>query len=61
MQKLYKRDNTGGTRVWFAEINRHSYRLHSGQLEGKITVSEWTECEGKNIGRSNETTHSWIV
>lgn len=56
MKKLYKRDNNGGTRIWHAEINGRSYRLHSGALGGKVVTSAWTTCDGKNIGRANETT-----
>lgn len=55
-ERLYKRDNTGKVRVWSAEIDGERYRLHSGQLDGKIITSNWTTCEGKNIGRSNATT-----
>lgn len=57
-KKLYKRDNTGNIRVWWAEINEGSYRLHSGQLEGKLITSDWTSCVGKNVGRSNATTNN---
>lgn len=55
-EKLYKRDNTGSIRVWWAEVNQGRYRLHSGQLDGKIITSDWTICEAKNAGRSNGTT-----
>lgn len=55
-EKLYKRDNTGATRIWWAEVNQERYRLHSGQLDGKIVTSDWTVCEAKNVGRSNATT-----
>lgn len=56
MEKLYKRDNTGSTRIWWAEIDGSRYNLHSGQLGGAITTSAWTLCVGKNAGRSNSTT-----
>lgn len=55
-EKLYKRDNTGKTRVWYAEIKGHKYRLHSGQLDGAIVTSEWTTCHTKNPHKINETT-----
>lgn len=56
LQPLYKRDNTGGTRIWYAEIDGGSYRLCSGKLGGSSPVqSSWTLCEVKNLGRSNET------
>jgi len=56
MDKLYKRTSTGATQVWWMEQSGGQYRTHSGQLDGAITTSAWTVCEGKNIGRSNETT-----
>jgi DNA ligase-1 len=31
------------------------YRTHSGKKDGKIVISGWTDVEGKNIGKSNET------
>lgn len=52
--KLYKRDETGSIRVWWAEVKDGSYRYHSGQLNGKITTSLWTLCDYKNIGKKNE-------
>lgn len=56
MQKLYKKTSTGATQVWFQEISGNKYRTHSGKLDGKMVVSEWTVCEGKNQGRGNATT-----
>lgn len=56
MEKLYKRDNTKGTRVWWAEITGNSYRLYSGRLDGKTMASAPTVCYGKNQGKSNATT-----
>lgn len=56
LPKLYSRTSTGATQTWEIEIDSHKYRTISGQKDGKKTVSEWTECEGKSIGRSNETT-----
>lgn len=53
---LYKRTSTGAIQVWWLEQNGSKYRSHSGQKDGKIVTSEWTECKGKNIGRANETT-----
>jgi DNA ligase-1 len=55
-EKLYKRTATGATQVWWMETGGARYRTHSGQLNGKITTTEWTVTKGKNIGRSNETT-----
>lgn len=55
-RKLYHLDSTGKTRVWWMESEGNRYRTHSGILNGAIVTSEWTVAEGKNIGRSNETT-----
>jgi len=38
------------------EIEGNKYRTISGLLDGKKVTSAWTKVEGKNIGRSNETT-----
>ena len=56
--KLYKRTSTGAVQQWQIEVdhNEGAYRTISGQVGGKLVTSEWTVCEGKNIGRSNETT-----
>lgn len=58
---LYKRDNMGRIRTWRVEVGndeqgRPSYRTVSGLVDGTQTESEWRFTEGKNIGRSNETT-----
>lgn len=53
---LYKRDSKGATREWRIEVDGDKYRVVSGQHNGKKTTSKWTVCEGKNIGKSNETT-----
>lgn len=56
LYKLFKRTTTGATQVWWMEVVGGRYRTHSGQVDGKIVVSAWTQCEGKNLGRANETT-----
>jgi len=56
LPKLYSRTSTGAVQTWEIEIERNKYRTISGQKDGKKTISEWTECEGKSVGRSNETT-----
>lgn len=53
--KLYKRTSTGATQTWWLELEGDRYRTHSGQLEGAITTSAWTQAKPKNVGRSNET------
>lgn len=53
--KLYKKDSTGKIRVWWMEIIENRYRTCSGTEGGAVVESEWTEAEGKNVGRANET------
>jgi len=53
---LYKETSTGAIQKWWMEQDGAKYRSHSGQIEGKITTSEWTIAQPKNVGRSNATT-----
>ena len=53
---LYKRTNTGAIQTWTIEVSGDSYFTTSGQLNGVDTTSKPTACEGKNIGKKNETT-----
>ncbi len=53
---LYKKTATGAVQIWYMELGGGRYRTLSGQLDGKLTTSDWTTCEPKNVGRSNETT-----
>lgn len=53
---LYKRDTKGKIRVWRMELDGNRYRTIAGLEDGQHVTSEWTVVEGKNIGRSNETT-----
>lgn len=58
LNKIYKRTSTGAVQIWYGELDRENgrYRTVSGQETGKHTTSEWTQCEAKNVGRSNATT-----
>ncbi len=56
LHTLYKRAVNGKINEWTIEIDGHCYRTISGYTDGQKTTTEWTCCEGKNIGRSNETT-----
>ncbi len=53
---LYKLDENKNIRMWWTEIEGNKYRSHSGVIDGKITISEWKYAEGKNTGKTNETT-----
>ena len=52
---IYKRTQTGATQQWEIVIEDDSFYTIEGQVDGKLTTSKPTITEGKNIGRSNET------
>jgi len=52
---LYARGNNGKVLEWQIETDGNKFRMITGQQDGKKVESEWTICEGKNVGRSNET------
>jgi len=56
MQTLVKRRSDGGIQEWTIEVEGNAFRVTSGKRAGKKVVNEWTFCEGKNKGKSNETT-----
>jgi DNA ligase-1 len=53
---LYKRSVTGKISLWMIEILGNKYRTTSGYTDGLKFTGDWTECFGKNKGKSNETT-----
>jgi DNA ligase-1 len=53
---IYKRAVNGKINQWTVEVENNQYRTISGYHDGVQTTSEWTVCEGKNIGKKNETT-----
>jgi len=53
---LYSRDSNGGTRIWYVEQEESAYRQSYGLLDGKLVQTGWVYCDGKNVGRTNETT-----
>lgn len=55
LAKLFKRRSDGGVQEWSIEVKDECFRVTSGIKDGSLVTSEWTVCEGKNIGRSNET------
>lgn len=59
---LYKKTSTGAIQTWKIETFEESQQVTSyiiqtthGQLEGKLQITQDLITEGKNIGRSNET------
>lgn len=58
--KLYKMDSKGKIRVWQVfvgeEDGRNFYSVFHGEEDGKMQSTKVLVDEGKNIGRSNETT-----
>ena len=53
---LYKLTSTGAIQTWSIGVAKNVIVTEHGQKGGKITHNEETIKEGKNIGRSNETT-----
>ena len=56
MQTLVKRRSDGGIQEWSIEVDGNAFRVTSGKQGGKQKVNDWTYCNGKNKGKSNETT-----
>ena len=56
MQTLVKRRSDGGIQEWSIEVQGNGFRVTAGKQGGKQRVNEWTYCNGKNQGKSNETT-----
>ena len=52
---LYKRTSTGAIQIWYMIQDANTFCSVSGQIDGKKTQSDFTECFGKNIGKKNET------
>lgn len=53
---LYKKTSTGAIQLWEVSVQDSTIVTNFGQLDGKIQETRDTITEGKNIGRSNETT-----
>ena len=56
LDKLYALAVNGKTLEWVVEVKDNGFRTISGYTDGVKTVSEWTYCQGKNIGKKNATT-----
>ncbi len=52
---LYSRTATGAIQTWQVEVENNKYRFITGQKNGQLITSDWTVCDGKNVGRVNET------
>lgn len=53
---LYTIDSTGKTRTWRQEQQGNKYRTIAGVKGSEnLVTSEWTICEGKNLGKKNAT------
>jgi len=52
---LYKKSKSGKIQIWIIETEDNRYRTTEGYLDGKQTPTEWTSCQGKRIGSTNET------
>ena len=53
--KLYKITSTGATQFWEIRVEGNKIIKRFGQVDGEIQETAPTVCEGKNIGRANET------
>jgi len=52
---LYKKASSSKIQMWSIRVNKNIIIVEHGQVGGKIQHNEETIKEGKNIGRSNET------
>jgi DNA ligase-1 len=52
--EIFKRDSKGKLRSWRMEQDGSRIRTIAGLHGGKLVTSEWTQCGGTNMGRSNE-------
>lgn len=53
---LYTVDSTGKTRIWLIQQDGAKFRTVSGvKNSANLVTAEWTVCEPKNEGKSNET------
>lgn len=53
---LYKRNSKGQLQQWSIHVKDNTFWAEYGLVGGKIQADIATICEGKNIGRANETT-----
>lgn len=55
---LFSRTSTGAIQEWQMIVESNTYYTITGQQNGKKIQNEPTVCEGKNIGKKNETSPS---
>ncbi|MGL5565314.1 MAG: hypothetical protein ACRDC4_06230, partial [Plesiomonas sp.] len=55
MKTLFGKDTKGGIKQWSISVESNVITVMHGKLGGKMQT-KFTVCEGKNIGRANETT-----
>ena len=56
LNTLYSRAVNGKINEFVIEVEDNKYRTITGYTDGIKTVSEWTVCQAKNVGKKNETT-----
>ena len=56
LNTLYSRATNGKITEFTIEVEGNKYRTISGYTDGVKTVSQFTVCEAKNVGKKNETT-----
>ncbi len=56
MTNLYKKDSNGNILIWTVKSNTNDIIIQSGRLNGNLIEIIRYITEGKNIGKSNETT-----
>lgn len=54
-QKLYKKNSRGKIQQWTIITDGGTFYTIEGDVDGKLTTNVPTICEGKNIGKANET------
>lgn len=54
--RLFKKTNTGAIQMWQIVVSDSTMTTTHGQVDGKLQTTSDTITEGKNVGRSNETT-----
>jgi len=53
---LYKKTSTGAIQLWKIQVDNNTITTTYGQVDGAMQTASDTIREGKNIGKSNETT-----